>query len=233
MPKSAEQLRDILTEKLKRCPTPVRTELNEAREVLVFGSVAADLARVDSDIDVLCVGSRDYHFKSDEVELIIVSQRTLGTPSWLEGELAAHIIKYGVWVRGTGQAWKFRSRLGPAAIAQKRRRVSAFMRSLQRSWDRLDSCFKHKYATKVRREAQRLVLLERGDAVPPTRILDDFWAATFDSSYEVCAAIERSRPDISARLVDDLMTRIAQQLKASSSSPPDAVCFPRTTIAPH
>ena len=49
------------------------------------------------------------------------------------------------------------------------------MRALPRVWDRLHNGFRETYATKVRRETQRLILLENGVAVPPTLVLDQHW----------------------------------------------------------
>lgn len=49
------------------------------------------------------------------------------------------------------------------------------MRHLPDSWSRLDEEFRVKYSIKLRREAQRLLLLSRGVPVPPTKMLDTTW----------------------------------------------------------
>src|SRR5215470_12584639 len=63
--------------------------------------------------------------------------------------------------------------------------VTASTRSLERSWDRLENCFRAKYALKLRRETQRLCLLERNLAIPPTRLLDQAWS-DFGGTTDVC-----------------------------------------------
>ena len=124
-----------------------------------------------SDIDVLCIGGHPSKVKTPVLDLIVVSQRTTSKSIWLQNELASHISQYGVWIKGTPE-WRDRTEIGAAVVEAKRRRVAAFMRCLPARWSELEEVFRIKYAVKVRREAQRLYLLERGLPVPPTKMLD-------------------------------------------------------------
>jgi len=97
------------------------------------------------------------------------------THRWRLSELASHIKHYGVWIQGTPD-WLDDVQIGQDAIREKRRRVEAYMRYLPESWSKLDEAFRKKYSIKVRREAQRLLLLNRNVPIPPTRMLGAGWA---------------------------------------------------------
>ena len=59
------------------------------------------------------------------------------------------------------------------------------MRHLPGSWHALEDSFRVKYSVKVRREAQRLLLLRRDVPIPPTRMLDTCWDAFATSPDEL------------------------------------------------
>ena len=91
------------------------------------------------------------------------------------------------------------NRLADEAIEAKRRRVASFMRALPQSWDNLEEGFRVKYSVKVRREMQRLLLLEHGTPIPPTRMLDSC-AGDASVNAEVCERMHglvrrEARPD--------------------------------------
>jgi predicted nucleotidyltransferase len=95
-------LAEALNQRLKASGVRVQRCVSEACEVIVFGSMSTGLERSDSDIDVLCVGGRDYHkVKTDLLDLIFVPSKELGHRSWLQSELATHIGEYGTWIKGT------------------------------------------------------------------------------------------------------------------------------------
>jgi len=135
------------------------SHLRDAVEIVVFGSVAVGLDRAESDIDVLCVGRHEGKVKTERLDLIWISQAMAEDPRWLGSELAGHIFQYGIWIRGTPRLARF-STVSEECVEAKRRRVAAFMRRLPEAWDELDRDFQIKYAIKVRRETQRLMLLE-------------------------------------------------------------------------
>ena len=133
---------------------------------------------------------------------------------WLQGELATHVGAYGTWMKGTPQ-WKGEVRIGLGVIEDKRRRVSAFMKALQNSWLKLEECFRYKYSIKLRRETQRLLLLERRIPVPPTRVLDDGWPAIGGSPYDVCDRLRQLSSEPHGMFVEDLLTRVLAHLTAN------------------
>jgi hypothetical protein len=68
------------------------------------------------------------------------------------------------------------------------------MQFLPAAWPTLDLRFKRKYSIKVRREAQRLLLMSRGQAVPPTRLLDENWHALASFAGELGEYLHRLAP---------------------------------------
>ena len=145
--------------------------LRDAIEVVVFGSVAVELDRPDSDIDVLVVGTCDSKLKTKRLDLITMTSEAVAKRQWRESELASHVNQYGVWIAGV-QQWGGPVCVGQRSIEEKRLRVAAFLRRLPEVWRQLDPDYRIKYSLKVRRELQRLLLLESGVAVPATRVLD-------------------------------------------------------------
>jgi hypothetical protein len=105
-----------------------------------------------------------------------------------------------------------------AAAEKKRRRVESFKQHLPGAWAKLDCCFKIKYTFKLRRETQRLLLLERGVPIPPTLILDTAWA----NLPETRAAVwSRLKVNIPSKQTDDLwfeMARLGRENLLSSES---------------
>jgi hypothetical protein len=170
-----------------------RGSFAEASDVIVFGSMAVGLDHPNSDIDVLCIGGTESKFKTDELDLLVFPRTAIRSPVWLQSELASHVGHYGVWLKGTPD-WIGRAQIGERAIGEKRRRVEAFMRHLPDSWPTLDESFRLKYSIKVRREAQRLLLLSRRVPVPPTRMLDVSWrdfSASQDELHELLWGLAR------------------------------------------
>jgi predicted nucleotidyltransferase len=207
MLKNREFLTKILLNRLEMGGLSAKRYLDEACEVIVFGSMSVGLERPNSDIDVLCVGSCDYKLKTDLLDLIVVPVDATKSQLWRESELASHIGEYGTWIKGTPQ-WRSNLRVGSKVIDDKRNRISAFMRSLPSSWPRLQECFRSKYSVKLRREVERLILLERGVAIPPTRILDYSWTSISKSSSEVCDRLRQFACDDQRTFIADLLARV-------------------------
>jgi len=212
MNKADEFLVRILKERIRVAGARAQQCVDEASEVIVFGSMAVGLERPNSDIDVLCVGGTDCKLKTPLLDLIVVPEQSTDDPIWLQSELASHVGKYGKWIKGSPW-WRDYARVTPKVVDEKRRRISAFMRSLPGSWPRLRDCFRVKYATKLRRETQRLILLERGIPVPPTRLLDCSWTVISDSVSEVSARLRRFTHDGRESFTNDLLARINAQLR--------------------
>lgn len=147
--------------------------LKQAAEIVVFGSYAAGLHTIDSDLDVLCVGDGP-RLKSRSLDLSWVSEKNVSEDAWLGSELAGHIAKYGIWLRGKGH-WRTQVFAGAHAIQRKRKRIMSLSRTVTRLWDRLHPTFQDQYNVTIRRELQRLALLQARVQVPPTKVLDDEW----------------------------------------------------------
>lgn len=214
MRRDKASLVEVLSQRLRRGGPPAQRCFDEASEVIVFGSMSVGLDRPGSDMDVLCIGGRDYKLKSKLLDLIAVPLEATRSPAWLQGELATHVGAYGTWIKGTPR-WKGDVSVGSRTIDEKRRRVSAFMRALQSSWFKLEECFRAKYSIKLRRETQRLMVLERGVPVPPTRMLDEAWASIAVSPNDVCGRLWQYRSEAQGTFLDDLVGRVYAHLEGN------------------
>ena len=214
METTTKSLSDLLQRRLASVDPQVTRCLGHASEIIVFGSVSAGLARPDSDIDVLCIADRGYKLKSQLLDLIVEPSNVTASQSWLNGELASHVAKYGTWLKGAPD-WKTHVHIGQTAADAKARRVCAFMRALENSWSRLEECFRVKYSLKLRRETQRLVLLERGVAIPPTRVLDEAWPSVGGTSADVCGRLIKFVPKAHAKFVENFLGRIHSQMQTA------------------
>lgn len=183
----------------------------------VFGSRAVGLERPDSDIDILCIGAFDFKLKTDSLDLIVTPVAATRRSPWLESELASHILEYGTWLKGSSR-WGAQVCIGQGAIDEKRRRIGAFMKSLPDSWLKLDEVFRVKYSVKLRRETQRLLLLERGAPVPATWILDNSWSGISKFPYEVQDRLRWLASSSSNGFVKDLVERIDSHFELHKSA---------------
>jgi predicted nucleotidyltransferase len=204
--RTKEHLNEILNIRLSSAPLAARESLRDAAEVIVFGSMAAGLDRRGSDIDVLCIGGCDYKLSSRLLDLIVVPSSSTKSRKWLGTELATHVAKYGIWIKGVPE-WRDDAHVGQRTIEEKRRRISAFLGSLQLSWLKLQECFRAKYSVKLRRETQRLILLEQNVPVPPTRILDGLRLGIGQPTTEVCERLAQLSPS-SAGFLQELLSRV-------------------------
>jgi hypothetical protein len=207
MPRTKEMLVEVLRQRLGCAGLHAQQYFDQASEVIVFGSMSAGIDRADSDMDVLSISTCAYKYKSRFLDLVGVPSQATRSRAWLQSELATHVGKYGTWVKGTPE-WVSETSVGARVVYEKRSRISAFMRSLEKSWSRLDECFRAKYSVKLRRETQRLTLLERGVPVPPTRILDYYWAAASISPSEVLDHLRQTASPPCGDFLDDLVDRI-------------------------
>lgn len=207
----SESLKSLAMKRLRTLPTFGR-RASMASELVIFGSRSAKVERPDSDIDILCVGVASRSVKFDGVDLIAISSDEICEPRWLHSELASHIAKYGVWVRGEAR-WVKDARIGSGAVSAKRERIAAFVRALPARWNALHEHFRVKYAIKLRRETQRYLLLKHGIAVPPTRMLDEAWAGFAIPPQEVELHLARAIDRRADRFRHDLLIRINTALE--------------------
>lgn len=148
----------------------------EADEIVVFGSRASRIHAKGSDLDVLVVGKATRRLKRCGLDLICIPAAGVDSQSWLDSELAGHISKYGVWLKGVGD-WRDHVLDGRAAAERKEKRIVSLVHSVKRAWSNLHASFHHRYQLTIRRELQRLLLLRTVIPVPPTPALDAHWQA--------------------------------------------------------
>ena len=149
--------------------------VEQASEVVVFGSRASGMETRGSDLDVLCIGSGK-RLKSDRLDVIWKGVEEVESERWLSSELAGHIGAFGLWLRGSGQ-WKGVLRPGSRAIDHKGKSILSLADGLHAHWNRLDPDYHRKYLTVIRHDVQRLQYLTAGLPVPPTPALDKRWTA--------------------------------------------------------
>src|ERR1700722_1409482 len=214
--KTKEALTRIAVARLAASGHHAQRCLDQACEVVIFGSMAVGLERPDSDIDILCIGAFDFKLKTDRLDLIATPIAATRHSHWLESELASHVIEYGTWLKGSPQ-WGAEVCIGQKAINEKVRRIEAFMKSLPDAWLNLDEVFRVKYSVKLRRETQRLLLLERGAPVPATWILDNSWSSISKFPYEVHDRLGRLASHSSNNFVKDLFGRIDSHFELHES----------------
>jgi hypothetical protein len=93
----------------------------------------------------------------------------------MTSELAGHIAGYGRWLQGCGE-WRNKALVARGeyngAAEAKRRRISRLSEAVSKHWSRLTPDFRRRNLMALRREKQRLQLLQAGMAVPPTLLLD-------------------------------------------------------------
>jgi len=153
---------DSLAAELIRRSGEARDWLSNAEEAVVFGSFASGQATPQSDIDVLFVGCGKRR-KTRTIDVQWITRQTVESHGWLQSELANHIAKHGIWIKGDG-LWKSHCRVTRATQDQKlqvvgrrligvwvyRKRISPIRRIRLLRPILLDLC---RYAFLMRREA--------------------------------------------------------------------------------
>jgi predicted nucleotidyltransferase len=212
---SRERLLETLKSRIHSAGPSAERCLSEATEIVVFGSMATGLDRPDSDLDVLCIGPVSLKVKTKNLDLIALQAEATKGP-WIRSELASHVASYGVWLQGC-PSWRAEAHTGLRAVAQKRHRVMRYLAHLNSVWFSLDECFRTKYSIKLRRETERLLLLERTIPVPPTRILDELWNQVSISENDVQSTIQRLSRAPSSPFLHDLLKRISAHFSVRTS----------------
>lgn len=152
----------------------------EASAIALFGSRANGCARPTSDWDVLCIGT-GHTRKLSGLDLVWIDARSLEQEAWLGSDLAGHVAAYGAWLHGT-PPWHAADLRFDLAARRKEERIARRLQSLARSWDLLGPSYRDKYATLVRRDAQRLEGFIGRAPVRPTALLDAAWRAHEDAT---------------------------------------------------
>jgi Nucleotidyltransferase domain len=187
---SVKALALLLAETTRKEPAEVRDVINSSNELVIFGSSAYGVRTRHSDLDVLCLTTRAFHYKNRRLDLLCLSNKEIYCDDWLGGELASHVKTYGVWLKHQS-AWIDQVALSRCAVLKKQRRLTSYTKALSVKWSRLDEIFRHKYTVKLRREMQRLLLLEQDAPTPPTKLLDDKWHFDEQHADEISKCVLR------------------------------------------
>lgn len=140
--------------------------------LVLFGSRASGCARAGSDWDVLCIGSRDMPSpRRSGVDWVTLDASNIMTDVWLGGDLAGHVLAYGIWLHGQ-PAWKLSDVNFDLAATRKRARIARAQSGLSKAWSLLDDVHRGRHVKRLRRDVQRLGYLERKEPVPPSAVLD-------------------------------------------------------------
>jgi hypothetical protein len=166
------QLKDVRLA-LRRSGLTWKDLTSRADGIVLFGSRAVGCHSPESDIDLLCIGA-GRRISCKELHVVWISRRRVASSDWLSGELGGHVAKYGVWLKGPNIIGTPRP-ASVSAIARKIQKIRERAEVLREKWKQLSTDFRRNEVRKLRRDVQRLVILESGRAVPPTPILDDLW----------------------------------------------------------
>jgi hypothetical protein len=219
--KPVESLAHLLAKSRRHLTAEIIDALDRAHETVVFGSSACCLRTPHSDLDLLCVSQRTFHYSSRIIDIVCLSEQDAHEGLWLGSELAGHVVRYGVWIDGES-TWAESVRLSSDALLKKKRRIEAYAAALGQRWSNLDGLFRSKYILKLRRETQRLLLLQQGTPIPPTRLLDLEWWSNHDACTRVFSELSkflRSQPQAFYKEFEE-MTQVERQLGADNRRVP-------------
>src|SRR6202789_1940735 len=175
MAKTEEKLNGFAESLIKGAGLPFEETAGGAREIVVFGSRAAGVHSPNSHLDLLYVSSTPgRRLKRAGLDLLWLTPKLVEGPEWRGSELAGHIAAHGRWLQGVSN-WKAEVFSSPAAVEKKRRQLQDRIRGLDANWNSLAMPYRRRLFTLVRRDLQRLELLEEGRPIPPTPLLDGVW----------------------------------------------------------
>ena len=128
-----DALRDGLNEVILRQANELSFSIEGAATVILYGSRAVGCGDSLSDWDVLAVGIARERRRVGRVDLLCITEEDANGEAWLGSELAAHILEYGVVLKGQA-LWLDRVQLRPEALKAKMERIRATASELARLW---------------------------------------------------------------------------------------------------
>jgi hypothetical protein len=150
------------------------SSVGSVRQLVLFGSRAADVARSTSDWDVLVVHAVRVRSPRRNVDVVSLRPEQLSSDLWLGSELAGHVAHYGIWLVGEPD-WTTSVTRSNRAIQRKATRIVRRATNLQRQWKLLDRPYRLDFARALRRDIQRCLSLVQGEPVAPTKVIDERW----------------------------------------------------------
>jgi hypothetical protein len=151
-----------------------------AQQIVIFGSFAVSAPRLESDLDILCIG-RGQRYKSPDLHLIWIPKEKTRSPQLLTSELGTHVAAYGKWIKGEN-TWAFQKRPSSRTVARKRRNILLRLNALHRHWNLLLPTFQKNQLLKLRRDIQRYEMMSQGLPPIPKTLLDKEWKARHQTS---------------------------------------------------
>jgi hypothetical protein len=185
--------------------------------VWAFGSRAVGCSQPNSDWDVLVV-SPDLHrpirVRTELLDLVAIGLSSFLT-EWRQSELATHVEAHGICLSADCQL----KVVGQPLAAAPRKSMVVHQRAamIDRLWDAFSSPRRRRTLIRLRRDLQRVALLEAGAAIPPGPLLDAAWAES--------TASERRRVIRSISLTPRVVREVlfgAEELAAPGTAGGDA-----------
>lgn len=137
-------------------------------QAIIFGSYAFGCENSRSDIDILFVGGERRRLDK-WLDFIWLRPEQVRSKNWLGSELATHLAKYGIWLKGEDN-WKYDVFFSQAAITRKKEKIFSRLIHILIKKERLSSASKRELLIKVLINCHRLILLRRQIHIPPTAI---------------------------------------------------------------
>ena len=144
--------------------------VESTRAIYLFGSRAENVARDDSDWDLLCVGNCQ-SLKSRFVDLVFISEQRARSDDWLGSELASHVASYGELLHGD-PIWVKRKKISTKAVEKKREKIARRVSIVSPWWASFAVSVQKKHIRLIANDLSRLNYLIAGEPVPPTPMLD-------------------------------------------------------------
>lgn len=137
-------------------------------EVIIFGSYAYGCTHPNSDVDILFVG--DGKRKSKKYyDFIWIKPDKLFSSVWLSSELALHVAKYGIWVKGES-AWKDKVFFSEITYTRKKKLIFDRLIDLYLQRDKLSIHRKQDFIEKIILNTLRLKNSLNKIPNPPTYV---------------------------------------------------------------
>lgn len=140
-----------------------------SNEVILFGSYAMECDTAGSDIDMLFV-CNEKNYKDEYLDFMCVSEERLHLKSWLGSELANHIAKYGIWLKGSGN-WKTSVFISKSSVDRKKIKILTRLSHLWVKQVNADRSLLISLFEDIILDSYRLILLEDGRAIPASAIV--------------------------------------------------------------
>ena len=164
-----------IVNRLKKAGVDWQYLTDSSEQVVLFGSRAAGYANRKSDWDLLIISNEDIEKPQGPFDFIVITPERSQSEEWLGSELAVHVAKYGKWLHGE-DTWSYKVvSYSKKAIQEKRRKIEKNWKMLTIGFDRLVPQILRRRVEMLRRDMQRLELMQKGIPVPPNAVLDSQW----------------------------------------------------------